>query len=450
VYASTAPPLPPPSAAITALTGTAPAALAAAKAQLPAGSTVGGWIRAQLAGTPGRLRMAALGCVLLGLLLGAAGFSALQTKASGLDQARRDLDLLVTVQTAYTALAEADSRATNLFLAGGLEDPEGRRLYLDRLDLAGRALSRASSAAPDLRSRTDLQAAHVALTRYAGLVEAARANNRQGYPIGVAYLKQASALLRTDVLPTLTRVQVHEESAVTDALSRGQGWLLAVVGGAVLVLLGLAQLWLFRLSRRVVNLPLAGATALGLVTLLAAASALGSAATSSDFARRTQFADVLGVADARLAAFDAKSNESLTLIARGNGDRYEQAYADLVARAYTALASAGPGSTTTGLAPALTAWTDVHTRIRAADDDGRWDAAVSLATRTADDGSNAAFDRFDRLSQSALIGATGTLDRALERPLAGLRFQALLLLVTGLLVAAAGWAGVSRRLREFR
>ena len=45
---------------------------------------------------------------------------------------------------------------------------------------------------------------------------------------------------------------------------------------------------------------------------------------------------------------------------------------------------------------------------------------------------------------------SGQIAGAAEGPLAGLRFQALLLLLTGLLVAAAGWAGISQRLREFR
>ena len=42
----------------------------------------------------------------------------------------------------------------------------------------------------------DLAAVADSVQRYAGLVESARANNRQGFPVGAAYLDQASAALQ--------------------------------------------------------------------------------------------------------------------------------------------------------------------------------------------------------------------------------------------------------------
>src|SRR5690606_39915618 len=41
---------------------------------------------------------------------------------------------------------------------------------------------------------------------YTGLVEAARANNLQGLPIGAAYLREASHLMRTEILPAAERL----------------------------------------------------------------------------------------------------------------------------------------------------------------------------------------------------------------------------------------------------
>lgn len=452
VYAATAPPSPPPPPS--------PAPQQAATAGPPPRAGRGlrlapfppvPWLIRTLSRTPGQLQLLALGCVLLGLLLGAAGFSALQTRADALDQARGELDQLVTVHEAYTALAEAGSQATNLFLLGGLEDPQARQHYLDQVDRGGRALSRASSAATDLETRTELLEIHVQLARYTGLVEAARANNRQGFPIGVAYLKQSSTLLDSEILSSLGSLRVHERTAVRASLQRGGSGMFLLTGGTCLVLLGLVQLWLVRVSRRILNPPLLGATVVGVVVLVTAGTLLGSATRQADEARANGFVHVLALADARVGAFDAKSNESLALIARGNGEQYRQDLSNELGAAFRDTVHAGPRGEE--LFASLQNWARAHDRIQAADSAGRWEAAVDLATRRADDprgGSNAAFEDFNQRSRSALADAGAALDLALEQPVGPLRVVAPILLVAGLLMAAAGWAGLSHRLKEFR
>ena len=44
------------------------------------------------------------------------------------------------------------------------------------------------------------------LAAYTGLVEAARANNVQGFPIGSAYLREASSLMQTKLLPEAKKI----------------------------------------------------------------------------------------------------------------------------------------------------------------------------------------------------------------------------------------------------
>jgi hypothetical protein len=44
-----------------------------------------------------------------------------------------------------------------------------------------------------------LAEANASLTTYTGLIESARANNRQGFPVGIGYLKNASTVLRSQV-----------------------------------------------------------------------------------------------------------------------------------------------------------------------------------------------------------------------------------------------------------
>jgi hypothetical protein len=417
-------------------------------------STASRWLAQQVSGTPSRLRLAGVVALVLGLALGAAGFSALQAKADALGQARRNADQLVTVQTAYTALTEADSQATNQFLVGGLENAVARQVYLNRLDLAGRSLSRASEGAQDPTGRAELATAHADLTRYAGLVEAARANTRQGYPIGVAYLRQASSLLRSSTLPALARVQSREEAAVGSALGTGRGGLLGVTGGLVLILLGALQLWLFRTTRRILNLPLVAATVLAVALLAAATLTLTAAQARTDDVRSHAYAEVLAVARTRVNAFDAKSNESLTLISRGSGAAYEKVAAQKIAAARLTAAEAsridGRHAHLVGL---LSDWAAEHQDLRRLDDAGFWDEAVERATRAADDprwGPNGAFEAFNQASRTALDDATAQLDAGLTDSVGPPRTAALPLLLLGLLVAAAAWAGVTARLREFR
>jgi hypothetical protein len=51
---------------------------------------------------------------------------------------------------------------------------------------------------------------------YSGLVESARANNRQGFPIGAAYLRQAATLSTTTILPAADRLYAVESGRLND------------------------------------------------------------------------------------------------------------------------------------------------------------------------------------------------------------------------------------------
>ena len=107
---------------------------------------------------------------------------------------------------------KADANATNAFLVGGLEPADARAGYVDGINTAAATLAAASNA--DSGSAAKLQAVNKVLTNYAGLVESARANNRQGFPIGAAYLRQASKSIRDDALPPLADLVSAERNRV--------------------------------------------------------------------------------------------------------------------------------------------------------------------------------------------------------------------------------------------
>jgi hypothetical protein len=173
-----------------------------------------GRFSAGLATTPGRLALATTVAVVACLLLGVTGFLAGNGQSAALHDAQRDAAQLVGTQELRNDLVSADATATNAFLVGGLEPAEARERYEASLSEAAQAVPSLAATARGSGEAADLAAVSDSVQRYAGLVESARANNRQGFPVGAAYLDQASAALRDEVLPTIDEVAVSTSQRV--------------------------------------------------------------------------------------------------------------------------------------------------------------------------------------------------------------------------------------------
>src|SRR6516165_11598560 len=176
---------------------------------LPAAAAfVGRRARTRAATTPGRLRLASLAILLIIIPLwvvaaGALGARQHAARAVGLETE----PLLVGAQGVYASLADADATAANTFLTGGLEPVDRHQRYVsdvkaatDQLASVARQVGASASAQRDVTVVTDQ------LPVYAGLVEAARADNRQNLPVGAAYLREASAMMRNQILPATDRL----------------------------------------------------------------------------------------------------------------------------------------------------------------------------------------------------------------------------------------------------
>ena len=86
-----------------------------------------------------------------------------------------------------------------------------------------------------------------------------------------------------------------------------------------MIALVLGSLWLSRTFRRVVNIPIALAAVALLLLLVIGGTTQAGAVSDADDAVGTQLAGADSAAQARAAAFEARSQEALTLINRGNG-----------------------------------------------------------------------------------------------------------------------------------
>ncbi len=431
------------------MTGTQVAPPRIVAAPVPIETTTVG-LRALVAGTPGRLRVAATASVVCCLLFGIASFGSVISRSSAISDARSHGAQLVRIQGLRSSLTQADAAATNAFLVGGLEPVDQRTSYEQGIADATGAIAAASAAST--ADASVLTKTNQILAQYAGLVESARANNRQGFPIGAAYLRQASNLMRDDALPVLARLVTVEQDRIKssyDRAGRAEEALVATFALAFVVLAAV-QIWLSLKTRRTFNTSLLIASAIVVVAGLVGMTAMTLAETSATDIRSGSLANTVALATARTDAFDAKSAESLTLINRGSGQPFEAHYQAVVGDANAALSSIDTRAVATAPIADLDAYETAHMLVRKHDDSGDWDGAVLLATTNDARGTKRAFVAFDTSSSVALTGQAAHVSSGLQSARRALGVVAVLMLLAGVVSAVLAWRGVAVRLREYR
>ena len=170
-----------------------------------------------------------------------------------------------------------------------------------------------------------------------------------------------------------------------------------------------------------------------------------------DTTREGVYAATLSTAQARIAGFDAKSNESLTLIARGSGASFEKAWQASSAAVTTEVAQLGQNPASSDRSPLP--WSDyaaAHQKIRALDDGGDWEGAVALATGLEPGSGNTTFGAFDTSSDEQLAALSAQTAQQLGDTGGWLPFAGVLGVVAGVFAALCAWWGVSMRLEEYR
>jgi hypothetical protein len=366
-------------------------------------------------------------------------------------------------QQIYQSLADADATETSAFLAA-TEPPTARSRYLADIARAATYLDIATAAAgnqQDVRSQLIVLSTEIPV--YTGLIESARADSLLGLPVGAAYLREASNLMRTEMLPAADRVYQQENARLAAADQQATGLpivaiIVAVVAACVLFL---AQRWLSRRTHRDVNYGLLAASVIGLGSLVWLLAGLGIARVQLLDARDHGSAPVQALAQADIATLRAHADESLTLI-NASGDDANQADFVKVEKQLgpgpgtllTDAANAADGSpgarSAAAAAAAAPAWYATHHQVRLTDDSGNYDGAVQLAIGPGPASSSSMFTRIETDLTTA-IGA----DQAVFSSAAHSGQDAMTGLTAGMvamsLLMAAGCAwGVNRRLAEYR
>ncbi|SMC92818.1 hypothetical protein [Kibdelosporangium aridum] len=418
--------------------------------------------------TPGRLGIIASALVVLSVLTGFVAALALQTKQNTISNLTEHREpLAAAAQQIYRSLSDADATASSAFLSGGLEPAVLRERYEVDMAQAGAALAKAASdigGIPEAEKQVDTLGQQLPV--YAGLVETARTNNRFGLPIGAAYLREASTLMRTKLLPAAQELYRIDVGRLTDEQDDATSfpWLTVALTVVLLGALIATQVHLTRKTNRLVNVGLLVATiavGIGLIWGVAAgwvsAAAVGSARDDG-----SQQVDVL--VQARIVALKCRADETLTLVARGDGAMYEKEWQelaptisgkggsdkDLLVKAREAATDSTISQQVRGAIDNAQAWQEAHRQLRELDDGGQYERAVDMAIGDKDDSAAKAFNRLDENLSGAIqkgrekfVEATSSAENALTGLVPGVA-------VLALIGAGGALVGIRQRLREYR
>jgi hypothetical protein len=431
------------------------------------------WVREAAASTPGRFRLWSLAVAGSLVVFAVAGSVAASALVDSTDRIRRNAGpVLVATQRVTASLAEADAAATAAFLSGREEDPEQRRLYEQALARAVQQTEEISSLiGDDPEAHADLQEMSVLVNRYGGLVEAARAGNRAGLPGAERYLLDALDLLAGDISDRVADLTTASEARLrADERNRATGVAVAIgIGLLVVVLLVVAQVALARRTRRILNPPLALATVLVVASVGWMAAATARSGARLDDGRRDGYQSITVTAQIARAAYGARSDETVALIA---ADRARQ---DAATRAADRLT---PGPITDDLVVALRNGTAIDgdglflEAARRADSDRERAAVAELLVRwqryadtvtelraaptteagraIAVDAGSSTFNGFNFSLESVLGDNRAQFLDALDRSSDALRGLTLLALGLPALAAVAALLGYQLRINEYR
>lgn len=393
---------------------------------------------------PGKLamlRVAATAVILVWAVL-TAGQLFLSWRSTNV--AAGDVQQLIRVQDIKVDLLRADALATNAFLVGGLESSEQRAAYDTAVEAASADITRAARAQPaDEAVLTEL--GNVVVT-YAGTMELARANNRQGFPVGAAYLADASSHLRSRGLALVDALVTSNTSRSFGSLSDQHPWWIVIPGILAIAALVWVNSWVATRFKRRINVGIGlAATVVALLSVAAFFASQGQL-RENDALRHGDFQTVVAGADARGAANLAKSAESLRLIARGSGTAQEKTWAENAALVATRLGEAGAPSR---VVDDWTTYTTAHAALVAKDEGGDWDGAVADATGTGPAGVSAKFTAFDTSVGELVSGAAGSTSKQLSSGNWLFLLGSALAVLGGLVAAGLAWRGLTQRLREF-
>jgi len=391
---------------------------------------------------------------------GAVAAVAVSARGSAADRARETSEpLLVDAQSVYTSLSDADSTAAGAFLAGTSAPRElSDRYQTDLAAAAGSLVRAAQQARGSGQLSRSIQTLSVDLPIYSGLVETARANNLQGFPVGAAYLGEASNLMRIALLPAASDLYQTESRRLRDDQGGAAAVIALVLAGALIILVLAAgiglQRWLRGRFNRSVSPPLLLALVVMVALLAWLAVALSAQTRNIDRGENQGAAPITKLTQARILALQARADDELTLVTRDSVPNYQADYAR-VAQQLTALLAAPPAdragrSSLTAAAAAFARVQRVHQAIRRDDENGNLSAAIAAASGPSSADLPATATRLDRVLLGGIADGQGRFDSASKGASDAVSGLLVGVIILSLLMAVLVLLAVRPRLAEYR
>jgi hypothetical protein len=442
-------------------------------------------LRSAAATEPGKLRIIGAALALLVIVFGAvASWESADRFTAADDVVEHSRPLSEESANIYNYLAGADAAAASGFLAGTQDPPEVLADYWTDIEGASDLVAKAAGdAGSSSRSSADISVLSVGIPRYTGLVERARANNREGKQVGGAYLQYANELMSEKLLPAAERFYTAETQQLGKDNDDARLWPFVSLFVGVLAVGGLlwAQRREYRRTNRVINQGMALATATSVVLLAWLAVGHTVAQVRLGDAKQHSQASLANLNDARIDSFKARTNENLKMVARGAvpsddaekdtrddarsprfTDRYEREFttdmADLSETLEQEKALAGSKRVDAAIT-SVAQWKQRHTEAAGLDTAGNYEDALQkiIGTKRTTDPS---FDQTGTTGQSfgqvdddlrlAIVGETTEFKNLADKgrgALEPLEFGAIGLALVG---AAGAALGMGRRLSEYR
>ena len=418
--------------------------------------------KAFLETTPGRL-IAMM--VVLTMSLIAAGMSMSQSMSmrnQSLDTVLNATEpMSAAAHLLSTSLLRADTIAAGSFVQAGPLSEEDMRTYTAAIDQAASSASEIYKGAVEADSATSdrIEELVVNIQRdlpvYSALNARAQVNQRMGNPVGVAYMSQASGIMRTRMLDAAQEVNDLTRQDVADEMRRLSQPQWFTLSGllAALAFLGLAQWWLWLTFRRRLNRGFLAATLAVVVAVTwAGVSNFQSWRSGSvDYERAAQPWEELTAA--RIDALETRTDETFALLRRETVSHsirdFEDTYASVAGAAGTAQGYGMSQPLIDDTRTHLNAWSNEHAELVSALNSGSYDQAAALLGSRGASGGEASFRGLDASLAELIASSRESTRLYIAESLDATRRVSAAVALLSLLAVVAIWWGIRRRLGEY-
>ena len=411
--------------------------------------------------TPGKIIVV---MVLLTASLLAAGLSMSQSMAGrnqALDTVREATEpMSAAAHLLSTSLLHADTIAAGGFVQPGPLSEEDTRAYAAAIDTAVTAAGEIYKGAveADSPSSARIEALVSDIQRdlpvYAALNERARVNQRMGNPVGVAYMSEASGIMRSRMLVAASEVNALTRADVAAEMRRlsQPQWIPLSGLLAALASLLLAQWWLWRVFRRRLNRGFLAATLAIVVSLcwVGVSNYQSWRNGSVGYERAAQPWEELTAA--RIDALETRTDETFALLRRQSvvhsSRAFDGTYTSVNGALSTVESYGGSQQRIDDARAALNTWAYEHNELVDALNTGSYDQAAALLASGGAAGETASRDLDATLSE-LIATSRGSTRAYIDASLDATRQVSAAVALLSVLAVMCIWLGIRRRLGEY-